>query len=70
MTRDDWKRLADRQAGLATRAQLSALGIDRWAVRHRIRSDRWVKLTPKVIGTTTGMLSREQLMWLGGAPRR
>jgi hypothetical protein len=65
MTRDDWKRLADRQAGLATRAQLSALGIDRWAVRHRIRSDRWVKLTPKVIGTTTGMLSREQLMWLG-----
>lgn len=65
MARDDWKRLAVRQAGLLTRAQLAGLGVDRWAVRHRLATDRWVAHTPTVIGTTTGELNREQLMWIG-----
>lgn len=53
------------QAGLMTRAQLAAAGVDRWAVRRRVAGERWVELTPTVIGTTTGELSREQLIWLG-----
>lgn len=65
MARDDWKRLAVRQAGLLTRAQLAGLGIDRWAIRHRVNSERWVVHTPIVVGTTTGDITREQLMWLG-----
>lgn len=65
MARDRWRRLADAQAGLLTRLQLASVGVDRWAIRHRIRTDRWVDLTPTVISTTTGVLDREQLMWLG-----
>ncbi|PWN03019.1 hypothetical protein DJ010_11655 [Nocardioides silvaticus] len=65
MARDRWRQLAEVQAGLLTRAQLASLGIDRWAIRHRVRTERWVELTPTVVGTATGILSREQLMWLG-----
>lgn len=65
MARDGWRRLAEVQAGLLTRAQLASLGIDRWAVRHRVRVERWLELTPTVIATTNGSLDREQLMWLG-----
>ncbi|NYI43059.1 hypothetical protein BJ993_000139 [Nocardioides aromaticivorans] len=65
MARDDWKRLAVRQAGLLTRAQLAGVGIDRWAIRHRVETGRWVAHTPTVIGTTTGELTREQSMWVG-----
>lgn len=53
------------QCGLVTRAQLAGLGIDRWAIRHRVAAGRWLELTPVVIGTTTGVLTREKLMWLG-----
>lgn len=65
MSREDWKRRALSQGGLLTRVQLAEHGIDRWAVRHRIDTGRRVEHTPTVIGTTTGKLSREQLMWLG-----
>lgn len=65
MSGDGWNRIAEAQCGLITRAQLGAVGIDRWAIRHRVASGRWVELAPKVIGTTTGQLTREQLMWLG-----
>lgn len=53
------------QAGLLTRAQLRVLGFDRWAVGHRIDTERWVELSPTVVSTTTGVLTREQRMWLG-----
>lgn len=65
MSREDWKRRAAAQGGLLTRAHLAECGINRWAVRHRVATGRWVEHTPTVIGTTTGDLSREQLMWLG-----
>jgi hypothetical protein len=65
MARERWRQLADAQSGLLTRLQLASLGIDQWAIRHRVRTDRWVELTPTVIGTTTGVLDREQTMWLG-----
>lgn len=61
----DWRTLAATQAGLLTRAQLTAAGIDRWAVRHRLRTGRWVAHTPTVVGTTNGPLTREVLLWIG-----
>jgi hypothetical protein len=60
-----WRRAAAGQAGLLTRAQLRECGFDRWAVAHRIATERWAELSPTVVGTTTGVLTREQLMWLG-----
>lgn len=53
------------QAGLVSRRQLNALGIDHCRVRNQIAAGRWVELSPTVVGTTTGPLSREQLCWLG-----
>lgn len=60
-----WREVAAEQAGLITRAQLKRCGVDRWAVAHRIASERWQALTSTVIATTTGPLSREQSCWLG-----
>jgi hypothetical protein len=65
MADDAWRALAARQGGLLTRAQLPGLGIDRWYARRRISSERWIERSPNVIGTTTGELTRTQLMWLG-----
>lgn len=60
-----WRPVAAQQAGLITRAQLRDLGVARWAVQHRIETERWTGHGPVVISTTTGALTREQLMWLG-----
>jgi len=56
--------LIDEQAGVVARRQLLAQGIDRFRVRNQIAAGRWVELTPRVIGTTTGPLSLEQRRWL------
>ncbi|MBS1698822.1 MAG: hypothetical protein JST25_10530 [Actinobacteria bacterium] len=67
-----WRELAQAQGGLLTRAQLRSAGFDRDAVRHRIQTERWASRSSVVIGTTTGELTRSQLLWLGvlhaGAP--
>lgn len=60
-----WADVAAEQAGLVSRRQLNELEVDRWRVRNQIRAGRWVELSSTVIGTTTGPLSRDQLMWLG-----
>ncbi|GAA3812008.1 hypothetical protein [Nocardioides panacisoli] len=65
MAADPWRAVATAQAGLITRAQLAECGVNRWAVSHRIETERWTDLSPVVIGTTTGALSRGQVMWLG-----
>ena len=55
-----------------TRAQLNLAGVDRWAIRHRVATGRWIAHTPTVIGTTNGPLTRECLLWIGvlhGGPR-
>jgi len=65
MSDDSWRRRAASQGGLLTRAQLAVLGFDRDQIRHRIDTERWVARSETVIGTTTGVLTREQLMWLG-----
>ncbi|TCJ28070.1 hypothetical protein [Nocardioides jejuensis] len=68
----EWRAAAASQAGLLTRAQLSGLGYDERHVRHRLGSDRWQLITPIVVATFTGTLTRDQLMWAGvlhGGPR-
>jgi very-short-patch-repair endonuclease len=60
-----WQELADTQAGLISRRQLSELGVDRFQVRNHVAAERWVERSSVVIGTTTGPLSRHQLIWLG-----
>lgn len=65
MPDERWRRVAAGQAGLLTRAQLRELGCERWVVRHRIATERWAELSPTVVCTTTGVLTREQTMWLG-----
>jgi hypothetical protein len=45
--------------------QLSRLGVTRALMRNQLRAERWVRRTDRVVGTTTGELTRAQLMWLG-----
>ncbi|KAA1418981.1 hypothetical protein F0U44_10980 [Nocardioides humilatus] len=65
MRDERWRGLAAQQAGLVTRAQLRELGIERWTVNHRIATERWAEPSSTVVATTTGALTRRQLMWLG-----
>lgn len=60
-----WCEVAADQAGLLSRRQLQELGVDRWRVRNHVAAGRWSVRSPMVVSTTTGPLSREQLMWLG-----
>ena len=60
-----WRVVAATQAGLISRRQLNAHGIDHCRVRDQIAAGRWVALSPTVIATTTGPVSREQRWWLG-----
>ena len=57
--------LAETQAGLLARRQLTSLGIDANRVRNQIAAGRWCGRSSTVVSTTTGPLSREQAMWLG-----
>ncbi len=67
-----WRTAAVRQAGLLSREQLNLLGVDRHQVRSMVRAERWQPVGPLVVATTTGVLTRDQLMWAGvlhaGAP--
>lgn len=68
MASDDtpsWRDVARAQAGLITRQQLTRCGVDRWAIAHRIRTERWAPWSGTVIATTTGDLTRKQQIWLG-----
>jgi very-short-patch-repair endonuclease len=62
--RPSWRDVARAQAGLITRQQLAIVGVDRWAVAHRVRSERWTAWSATVIATFTGDLNREQHIWL------
>lgn len=60
-----WRDLADEQAGVITRAQLRELGHGKDFVRTQLRAGRWQEVSSVVLATTTGTLTREQLMWAG-----
>lgn len=62
---EDWRSVAASQEGMLSRRQLGELGVDRWRVRNQIAAGRWAERSPMVVSTTTGPLSRTQLMWLG-----
>lgn len=47
-----------------TRRQLFELGFDNDAVRNQVAARRWVVRSATVVSTTTGVLSRDQLVWL------
>jgi hypothetical protein len=61
---DDVDRLAAAQASLVTRSQLLQLGFDNDAVRNQVTARRWAVRSATVVSTTTGVLSRDQLVWL------
>jgi hypothetical protein len=60
-----WRDLASQQAGVLARRQLLALGFDSDYVDVQIRAERWQLVGDVVVCTTTGTLTREQLMWAG-----
>jgi hypothetical protein len=60
-----WRRPAAEQSGLLARRQLIALGYDSDYVDVQVRAERWQLVSDVVICTTTGSLTREQLMWAG-----
>ncbi|MCW2764043.1 MAG: hypothetical protein JWO11_2 [Nocardioides sp.] len=61
---EELRDLIAQQAGLVARRQLRAHGIDWDAVDHHVLARRWTVRTPRVVGTTTGPLNREQREWL------
>ena len=62
---EPWRTLAAAQHGMLSRRQLAELGVGRNRVRNQIEAGRWVAVSPMVVSTTTGPLSRDQLRWLG-----
>lgn len=60
-----WRVLAESQAGLVARRQLVGLGYNDHYVDTQISAERWQLVSDVVVSTTTGPLSREQLMWAG-----
>ncbi len=60
-----WRELAARQAGVLARRQLIGLGYPPHYVDGHVAARRWQVVSDIVVCTTTGKLSREQLMWAG-----
>src|SRR4051812_19901741 len=60
-----WSSLAHEQAGLLARRQLIHLGFAPHYADRQVAADRWQVVSDVVVCTTTGTLTREQLMWAG-----
>ena len=60
-----WLPVAAAQAGLITRRQLRSLGLSHDYVDTQLDAGRWQEISSVVLGTTTGRLARDQLMWAG-----
>ncbi|GAA4752134.1 hypothetical protein GCM10023350_41740 [Nocardioides endophyticus] len=60
-----WLRLAEAQDGMLHRLQLSRLGLGNHYVDAQLSARRWQEVSSVVLGTTTGPLTRRQLMWAG-----
>lgn len=57
--------LSEQQSGLVSHAQLRRLGWSLAQVDHEIRTGRWARPAPTVVGLSTGELSPRQRLWLG-----
>lgn len=66
--------LAERQLGIVGRTQLRTLGVSRDHEQNQIRAQRWSRPTRRVVALMTGVLDRDQWMWIGllhgGEPSR
>src|SRR5262245_49816760 len=60
-----WRILAAQQARMIARRQLVALGYGDHYADAQIEAERWQLVSDVVVCTTTGTLTREQLMWAG-----
>jgi hypothetical protein len=60
-----WLPVASSQAGLVTRRQLRNLGLTYDYVDTQLDAGRWQEISSTVLCTTTGVLTRTQLMWAG-----
>jgi len=60
-----WRDLAASQAGVIARRQLIGLGYGARYVDGQLAALRWQLVSDVVVCTTTGPLTREQLMWAG-----
>ena len=65
MQNPPWQPLAQRQAGVVARRQLTGLGYTHEFVRRQLDARRWVMRTPRVVSTTTGPPTWEQRVWTG-----
>lgn len=61
----DWTRLAAEQSDVIARRQLNALGYEDQYIDAQVQAKRWQLVSEVVICTTTGVLTRAQLMWAG-----
>lgn len=55
--------LAQRQAGVASRRQLYALGITRWEIRARVRRGSWTAIGDQSVYGASGPLPLESQLW-------
>lgn len=60
-----WRILAAQQSRVIARRQLVALGYGDHYADAQIEAERWQLVSDVVVCTTTGTLTREQLMWAG-----
>jgi hypothetical protein len=60
-----WLPATTAQCGLITRRQLRGLGLTYDYVDTQLDAGRWQEISSVVLCTTTGVLTREQLMWAG-----
>ena len=56
---------ATQQAGVLSRSQLRAMGLGKDYVDTQLSAGRWQEVSSVVVCTTTGPLTRPQLMWVG-----
>jgi len=59
-----WQEVAESQSGVLSEPTLRELEVTRAFVRNQVRAGRWAERTSSVYTTTTGPLSREQLLWV------
>ena len=60
-----WREVAAAQCGLIARRQLVELGYHDHYTDSRVAAEQWQLVSEVVVCTTTGTLTREQLMWAG-----
>jgi hypothetical protein len=60
-----WQHLATEQCDVIARRQLNALGYDDQYVDAQVAARRWQLVSDVVACTTTGALTRQQMMWAG-----